>query len=502
MRTSDARRAKRPRTRAGRKAGVSLSLLGPPGVEKDGRAVEFETRKAVAILAYLALNPGRQPRERLAAMFWPEASPERARGALRRTLSAIRTSPVGDRLQADNATAALLAEGVAIDAIRFRELRGARKHAQAIALFVGDFLAGFSLRDAPDFEEWQGQQAESLRGELAASLETLIREERDAGRIPRALGHARRWLALDPLNEAAHREVMRLHALAGDRAAALRQYHECVHLLDRELGVAPLEETVALHDAVRAGRAPRDEPATPQIPSATSGVEEAVGDLYTLHGSYAKAVASYEAALAAAPPAAASAIERKLAEVHQRRGDWERAEQHYRHAAQNGDDVAQARALADQSLVAHRRGEPERAVRLARKALLLARDARDDRALAQAHNIVGIISGDRKQLEQALALAERIGDANVRAAALNNLALAHLREGAAEQALPLAERALAEVAELGDRHRQAALHNNLADVLRALGRRDESMRHLKRAAALFSEIGGAREPEVWKLVEW
>jgi tetratricopeptide (TPR) repeat protein len=105
-------------------------------------------------------------------------------------------------------------------------------------------------------------------------------------------------------------------------------------------------------------------------------------------------------------------------------------------------------------------------------------------------------------MERALALAERLGDAGVHAAALNNLALAHLRAGSPEAALPLAERALAEVEALGDRHREAALHNNLADVLRALGRRDDSMRHLKRAAALFSEIGGAREPEVWKLVEW
>jgi tetratricopeptide (TPR) repeat protein len=140
-------------------------------------------------------------------------------------------------------------------------------------------------------------------------------------------------------------------------------------------------------------------------------------------------------------------------------------------------------------------------MQLARKALLLAKDARDDRAIAQAHNILGIL-GDRKHLEQALDLAERLADPAVTVAALNNLALAHLRDGEAEKALPLATRALEESETLGDRHREAALHNNLADVLRAVGRNDESMRHLKRSVTLFSEIGEAREPEIWKLVEW
>jgi tetratricopeptide (TPR) repeat protein len=295
---------------------------------------------------------------------------------------------------------------------------------------------------------------------------------------------------------------MRLHALAGDRSAAIRQYHECVQLLDRELGVVPLAETVALYEAVKAGTAlPADRISTP-LPASVRNVDEAVGDLYTLHGSYAKAIASYESALEGATARSRPTIERKIAEVFHRRGDWESAEKHYAKAAETDDESERARALADRSLVAHRRGEADRALQLARKALLLAKDARDDRAIAQAHNILGILSGDRKHLEQALDLAEGLADPAVSVAALNNLALAHLRDGDAEKALPLATRALEESETLGDRHREAALHNNLADVLRAVGRADESMRHLKRAVTLFSEIGGAREPEIWKLVEW
>jgi DNA-binding SARP family transcriptional activator len=289
-------------------------------VERAGRDVAFDTRKALAILAYLALTPGRQPRERLADLFWPSADPERARGALRRTLSSIRTSPIGSRLEADTSAAALETDAIFVDAVRFRELRAEGQHADAVKLYAGDFLAGFSLRDAPDFEQWQAQQAEKFRSDLAASLEALILEERGVGRLPRALALAKRWLELDRLNEAAHRELMRLEALSGDRAAAIRQYHECVHLLDRELGVAPLEETVTLYEAIRVGKLPA-EATRARAPTPTRTVEEAVGDLYTLHGSYAKAVESYEAALASATSTARPALERKLAEVYQRRGD-------------------------------------------------------------------------------------------------------------------------------------------------------------------------------------
>jgi DNA-binding SARP family transcriptional activator len=470
-------------------------------VSRGGREITFDTRKAVAILAVLALEPGEHPRERLAAMFWPEADEERARGALRRTLSAIRTSPVGEQLEADTASARL--EGaVDVDVRRFRALRAGGKHAQAVSLYAGDLLAGFSLRDAEPFEQWHQTQTEALRAELAESLERVIRDERDGGRLTKAIAHARRWLELDPLSEPAHRALMRLHALAGDRSAAVRQFHECTHLLDAELGVAPLDETVALYDAIREGRAPVEERVTPLAPASVRDVDEAVGDLYTLHGSYAKAIASYESALGSARDSARPSIERKLAEVFHRRGDWDGAERHYAEAAKSGDETERARALADRSLVAHRRGDEDRALQLARKALVIAKDARDDRAIAQAHNILGILSRDRKHLERALDLAERLADPTVTVAALNNLALAYLRDGEPEKALPLATRALEESEGLGDRHREAALHNNLADVLRAVGRPDESMRHLKRSVTLFSEIGGAREPEIWKLVEW
>lgn len=142
--------------------------------------------------------------------------------------------------------------------------------------------------------------------------------------------------------------------------------------------------------------------------------------------------------------------------------------------------------------------------RLAREALSLAKRANDDRALAQAHNIIGILTEDRSHLERALEMAERIGDASMRVAVMNNLALAHRRSGELPRAIALTEAALAACRTIGDRHREAALYNNLADLLNAAGRKDEAMRHLKRAVTIFAEVNepGAMEPEVWKLVEW
>ena len=475
---------------------LRVYLFGPPRIERDGKAVEPDTRKAIALLAYLAVTGRAEGRDRLAALLWPDADEERARGALRRTLSVLRTALSGEHVTTDGLRVALDRERLDCDVQRFRALLAAGRLGEAADAYSGDFLSGFALRDSVEFDEWQSSQADSLRQELAGALERLAHDERDTAR---AIAYARRWLSLDPLNEAAHRALMRLHARAGERAAALRQYRECARVLDRDLGVAPHRDTTALRDAIERGD-PEPVPGR-----ATIGVDERVGDLYTLHGDYTKAIASYAAALVDASPSARPAIEHRIADVHHRRGEWDKAEVHYRAALAGEEDLARrARVTADWSLAAHRRGDLVRATHLAEEALALATRARDDRALAQAHNILGILSGERSHLEAAVAISERIGDRATRAAALNNLALALRRAGEHQRAIALTEQALAICHELGDRHREAALLNNLADLMNAIGRKSEAMRQLKRAVALFSEIEttGEREPEVWKLVEW
>ncbi len=245
-----------------------------------------------------------------------------------------------------------------------------------------------------------------------------------------------------------------------------------------------------------------------------AAIHEEIGDLQTLDGDYAGALASYEAAAAISGRERLATIEHKLGAVHQRRGEWHVALDHYRAADEamvDGADAQRARLEADRSLSAHRLGSAEEAQAHAAKALALAKRAGDRQSLAQAHNILGILAtsrGDhaaaREHLEQSLMLAEALGEPTAQIAALNNLALAHRADGELERAIELTEAAIAACAQEGDRHHEAALRNNLADFLRAAGRDDKAMEELKEAVAIFADIGeeGTMEPEIWKLVEW
>jgi len=95
--------------------------------------------------------------------------------------------------------------------------------AEAAALYRDDFLAGFTLPDSPGFDEWQFFRTEGLRDALASALERLAHGHSARGEFEQAIAYARRWLALDPLHEPAHRLLMRLYARSGQRAAVLRQ---------------------------------------------------------------------------------------------------------------------------------------------------------------------------------------------------------------------------------------------------------------------------------------
>ncbi len=250
---------------------LRLSLLGPPEALCDGVPLSVDTRKATALLAYLAVEPGRHGREVLAELLWPEYAPDRARAALRRTLSTLRSALGGRWLAVARDAVALDRDGVLLDVDEFRRLAGGGDLAdleQAAALQRGVFLAGFGLRDSAPFDDWQSLQAGTLARELGAVLDRLAEGLGERGSHVRAIEHARRRLALEPLNETAHRRLIELYGARGERAAALAQYRECVRTLYRELGVAPTEETTAAYHAVREGVA---RPAVAAEPAPVAG---------------------------------------------------------------------------------------------------------------------------------------------------------------------------------------------------------------------------------------
>ena len=235
---------------------LSLALLGPPVVRRDGVPVTFDTRKATALLARLAVTGREHSREQLADLLWPEADSAKGRASLRRTLS-VTAAAMGDGLIISRAAVALSPALVRVDVRDFEAACGrpdAASLERAVSLYRDDFLAGFTLRGCPEFEEWQASVGEELRQALARGLQRLVAACIADGALERAATHARRWLQLDPLHEPAHQAIIRLHGWAGQRSAAMRQYRSLVRVLDRDLAVRPLPETMRLYDDVRAGR--------------------------------------------------------------------------------------------------------------------------------------------------------------------------------------------------------------------------------------------------------
>ena len=237
---------------------LRIRLLGPLEVEVGGRPIVVDTRKALAIIALVAAEGRPFARDELAAMFWPDADDEAARGALRRTLSALRTA-VGDQgLTIDRARVALDPTTCWVDLLDLERLAASDRASDleaAVTLARGPFLAGFALRGSPAFDDWQAARSSRVERMAGDVLDRLAEARSLAGDAAGAIEAARRRVELDPLDEPGQRRVMALLARSGDRSGAIRQYRALVALFDRELGVAPLRETTDLYEAIREDRA-------------------------------------------------------------------------------------------------------------------------------------------------------------------------------------------------------------------------------------------------------
>ena len=267
---------------------LSIYLLGSPRFERNGENLNLDTRKASALLAYLAIVKQRQSRDVLAALLWPEFDQTHARATLRRTLSTLNKALDGSYLEISREYINLdFNVDIWVDVDEFhKRLSECQSHGHspkeiclqclkplnaAVELYSGDFLAGFSLRDSSNFDDWQFYQADSLRRDFTSALEHLIQCYASSGNFEAAIIHAQQWLALDRLNESAHRQLMQLYAWNGQQSAALQQYRECVQVLDRELGVGPLESTTSLYQAIKEHQIP-PLPAPKQISTMTTDI--------------------------------------------------------------------------------------------------------------------------------------------------------------------------------------------------------------------------------------
>ncbi len=254
---------------------LSLILLGYFQVKLDGKpATGFKSDKVRALLTYLAVEADRpHRREALAELLWPEWPDRSALSNLRYTLSNLRQA-IGDRqasppfllithdtiqfnIRSDHwiDTTVFLdltkpARGMVADSIPALE--------QAVALYQGDFLSGFSIKDSAAFEEWALITREQLHRRMLNVLHRLAILFEQRGEFEQAQTYARRQVELEHWNEEAHQQLMRMLALGGQRSAALAQYAACRRVLADELAVEPSEETMALYQSIRDGKLIKD----------------------------------------------------------------------------------------------------------------------------------------------------------------------------------------------------------------------------------------------------
>jgi DNA-binding SARP family transcriptional activator/tetratricopeptide (TPR) repeat protein len=226
---------------------LEVRLAGGVGLRADGAELAPPaSKRARAVLAYLALNPGPQPRAQLAGRFWPEVLDESARASLRVALTELRQAlgPAAGYVVATRDTVALDGPDLSVDTRAFEH-----------ALDRGDPVGALEACGAPILDGFQDDWAHEARQEHAHRLgEALEQAAAAAGDPAEAVRLTRAQVALDPLAEAPNRRLIERLAATGDRAAALSAGRQFAERLRTELGIPPSRETRALLDDLR--RAP------------------------------------------------------------------------------------------------------------------------------------------------------------------------------------------------------------------------------------------------------
>ncbi len=272
---------------------LRFTLLGPPEVRHADQVLLFSTRKERALLIYLAVEGRVHLRKKLSELFWPEGDAMHGRAALRITLLHLRhmlgegagLDPVSHLLIKRDTLGLNLTSSIELDLHTLHQAwtlarasaptaltmsEGAHRNLlaqlqRATSLPRGEFLEGFSLRDAPAFDDWVRFQREYWHLHINEVFDRLSHLQFEAGKLAAAIETVNRWLVLAPLHEDAYRRLMRLHFASGDRAAALHAYEVCQAMLATGTQTEPTPETVTLASRMRVVTPPhrKEVPAPP-----------------------------------------------------------------------------------------------------------------------------------------------------------------------------------------------------------------------------------------------
>jgi DNA-binding SARP family transcriptional activator len=248
--------------------------LGRLSIHIDDQPVTgLVSRKAAALLVYLAAKPHPHAREVVADMLWDNRTQSRAMANLRVVLSSLRKE-LGEYINITREQVTINTEANTwLDILQFEQNvdfllqhketlspKELEQAAQGITLYKGEFLEGIYLRACRRMEDWVEHERERLHYVAVSALSSLVTHALHNGDYRLGVEHVQRLLELDPLMESGHRQMMRLLSLSSQRGAALAQFQTCRSVLQDELGVQPEAATVDLYEQIRQGQltAPRE----------------------------------------------------------------------------------------------------------------------------------------------------------------------------------------------------------------------------------------------------
>ena len=253
---------------------LEIFLLGTFRVQFDGTDISdsLRTRKERALLAYLAEEPARlQTREKISEFFWPNRPETYARMNLRQAFLGLRKAFGGEEtmdcfLEINDDTVEFNHLQVWLDTITFNQhIQESKKHPhlelhtcqdclnhleESVNLYRGDFLNNLMLGELTGFQEWAIFQRERYFRNMITGLQSLSKAYFRRSNFDLANKYAWRYVEMAPLEESAHRLLMRLMTISGRRNAALQQYQLCKSIISRELGIEPSSETQLLYSQI------------------------------------------------------------------------------------------------------------------------------------------------------------------------------------------------------------------------------------------------------------
>jgi DNA-binding SARP family transcriptional activator len=204
----------------------------------------------MGVLTYLSLE-GATHRSKLAGLLWPDSDEKTARNNLAQVLRRLKKTTETTLILGEGTDILSLSNELTADAAQLNVLAFAGD--SSFLKLEGELLATYDYDDCPDFADWLFAEREKSQTLRQTFLHTFIQHYEKEGNTQESLHCAELLLQLDPLSEEAHRQLMRQHFLAGDRAAALKAFERCKEILDKELGVEPTTETHTLAAEIEFG---------------------------------------------------------------------------------------------------------------------------------------------------------------------------------------------------------------------------------------------------------